>query len=261
MVERARRTAVCGAVWVAVGLAADAAMAQGLAPAGSPAATVADDRTITVADPYVELHTGPGRGYPVAQVAARGERLVLLLRHTDWVQVRTERGVEGWVPRRQLQGSLVAAGAPTMNAGSESSPYAFEGGAAFGRFKGEPMLKGFVAWRFTPRFTLEGTVAQVQGLYAGTDLWHLDLHSEPWAGQRLSPSLGIGFGRLRNLPNASLVAGSLTDATLANVSLGLRWRVGERWFLRTDLTLHTVYLDSRRTGEYRSLTGGLAIPF
>ena len=35
-------------------------------------ATAADEYQVVVSDPYLELHTGPGRGYPVFYVIDRG---------------------------------------------------------------------------------------------------------------------------------------------------------------------------------------------
>ena len=63
-------------------------------------AATADDeifRKVAVADPYLEMHTGPGRGYPIFHVVDRGEQVEILMQRTDWYQVRTERGIEGWV--------------------------------------------------------------------------------------------------------------------------------------------------------------------
>ena len=51
---------------------------------------------LLVAQPYLELHTGPGRGYPVFHAVPRDESVDVLFRRTDWFKVRTERGVEGW---------------------------------------------------------------------------------------------------------------------------------------------------------------------
>ena len=47
---------------------------------------------VKVADPYIEMHTGAGRGYPIFYVAARGEWVNLIYRKTDWFFVRTEDG-------------------------------------------------------------------------------------------------------------------------------------------------------------------------
>ena len=61
---------------------------------------------ILIADPYIELHTGPGRGYPVFHVVERGREVEIVKRRTDWFQIRTERGIEGWVPREQMIATL-----------------------------------------------------------------------------------------------------------------------------------------------------------
>jgi uncharacterized protein YraI len=50
---------------------------------------------LTVADPYLEMRTGPGRGYPVFFVVERGQAVVVELRHTDWYKVRADGGQLG----------------------------------------------------------------------------------------------------------------------------------------------------------------------
>jgi len=51
-------------------------------------------REVTIADPFIELHTGPGGGYPVFFVAERGEEIALIRRRTEWFLVRVARGQE-----------------------------------------------------------------------------------------------------------------------------------------------------------------------
>jgi uncharacterized protein YraI len=69
---------------------------------------------VKVADPYLEMRTGPGRGYPVHHVAERHEFVIIELRNTDWFKVRTvsDTGNDktGWVHRRQLATTLTEAG-------------------------------------------------------------------------------------------------------------------------------------------------------
>ena len=71
--------------------------AQGL----KPTVAVNSDR-LQVADPFLEVHTGPGRGYPVFYVVEKGQWVVVEFRRTDWYRVRAEGGQTGWVPRKQL---------------------------------------------------------------------------------------------------------------------------------------------------------------
>ncbi len=68
---------------------------------------------VEVTDPFIELHTGPGRGYPVFYVAGRHEWVEIELRHTDWFLVRTEGGKEGWVNRQQIEATLTQIGTKT----------------------------------------------------------------------------------------------------------------------------------------------------
>ena len=69
-------------------------------------------REVTIADPYIELHTGPGGGYPIFFVAERGEQIALLMRRTEWFKVRVARGQEGWVHFEQLTTTLNPDGEP-----------------------------------------------------------------------------------------------------------------------------------------------------
>ena len=39
----------------------------------APSHAADEYRTVTVADPYLEMRTGPGRGYPIFHVIERGE--------------------------------------------------------------------------------------------------------------------------------------------------------------------------------------------
>src|SRR5690606_35691819 len=67
---------------------------------------------VVVQDPFIELHTGPGRGYPVFYIAERGAEIELLKRRTEWFKVRIPRGQEGWVHREQLATTLGLDGEP-----------------------------------------------------------------------------------------------------------------------------------------------------
>lgn len=246
-----------------------AVLALALAAAAAALPALADDAAPTtervqVTDPYLELHTGPGRGYPVHHVAARGEWIRIGLRHTDWYQVGTDNGTQGWVHRRQLVSTLTEAGAQKTFRDIVFDDYLrrrVELGAAWGRFRAEPMLKVWTTYRYAESLSVEGTVGQVQGVYSGTDFWHLNLQVEPWSDQRWSPTFGLGFGRFRNVPNASLVDAVVTDAKLANAGIGVRYHLGERFVVRADYTIYTAFVADTRSTEYRALTAGLAFFF
>jgi uncharacterized protein YgiM (DUF1202 family) len=219
---------------------------------------------LQVTDPFVEIRTGPGRGYPVFHVAAREERIEVLLRYTDWYRVRAENGREGWVHRLQLESTLTTAGSRKTFRDVLFDDYLqrrLEFGAAWGRFKSEPMLKLWTGYRLAEVFAVEAAVGQVQGVYSGTEFWRIGLNAEPFADQRISPFFGIGVGRFRNVPNASLVGVVTTDANLADASVGLRYYLTRRFVARLDYTLYTSFVSDRRTSQFNAVTAGLSFFF
>jgi Bacterial SH3 domain len=219
---------------------------------------------VQVAGPYLELRTGAGRGYPVFFVAERGEWIEIELRHTDWFRVRTAGGKQGWVVREQLETTLTEAGGQKTFRDVLLDDYLkrrVELGAAWGRFKGEPMLKMWTGVKFSSAVGAELTVGQVQGLFSGTDFWHVNLTSEPWSDQRLSPFFGVGLGKFKNIPNSTLVSAITTNAKLADAVVGLRYHLSDRFVVRGDYTFHTAFLSDTRNGEYRAFTLGLSFFF
>jgi len=72
----------------------------------APAHAAREYRSVTVADPYLEMRTGPGRGYPVFHVVDRGESVDVIKQHTEWYLIRADNGKEGWVRRSQMERTL-----------------------------------------------------------------------------------------------------------------------------------------------------------
>jgi uncharacterized protein YgiM (DUF1202 family) len=242
-------------------LAALALPAQ--AQTGAASDSVVSER-LTVADPFLEMRTGPGRGYPVFFVVARGQAVVVELRHTDWYKVRAEAGQIGWVHRRQLESTLTVAGSSKTFRDIALDDYLarrVQMGGAWGRFKSEPMLKLYASYKLADTLSVEGNFGQVQGVFSGTNFWHLSLHSEPWSDQRLSPFFGVGLGKFQNFPNQSLVGATPTDAKLAHAIVGARYYLSERFVLRADWAIYTAFVSDQRSTEYRAVTAGVSFFF
>jgi uncharacterized protein YraI len=222
---------------------------------------------LQVTEPFIELRTGPGRGYPVHFVAEKGAWIAIELRRTDWYRVSTagpQGGRVGWVHRSQLASTLTEAGGTKSFRDLLVDDFLsrrLELGAGWGRFKGEPMLKFWGAYRLGETLGAEATYGQVQGVFSGTDFWHLGLVSEPWSDRRLSPYFSVGLGNFRNFPNQSLVGAADTDANLGYAGVGLRWYIAERFVARLDWSLYTAFVSDARSLEYRAVTLGISFFF
>jgi uncharacterized protein YgiM (DUF1202 family) len=260
--------------------------AQAAAPAASSAASAAAATTLAtpspaelhpppkprsrksdlvqISDAYIEMRTGPGRGYPIFFVAPRNDWIEIELRHTDWFRIRTEDNKVGWVSRQQLESTLTAAGSTKSFRDVLLDDYLsrkVQLGAAWGHFKSEPMLKLWTSYRLSDTLSIEGTIGQVQGVFSGTDLWHVDILIEPWSDHRVSPFFGVGVGKFKNFPNLSLIGATTTDAKLGVARIGVRYYLTERFVMSADYALYTALLSDIKSTEYRAWTAGLSFFF
>ena len=220
--------------------------------------------SLKVTAPFIEFRTGPGRGYPVFFVAERHQWITIELRRTDWYKVRAATGQVGWVQRQQLETTITEAGGTKTFRDTVLDDYLsrkVEMGAAWGRFRSDPMLKLWLGAKLAEPLGVEFTLGQVQGAFSGTDFWHVALTAEPWADRRLSPYLSVGIGQFKNFPNSTLVGATFTDARLAHAGIGVRWYLAERFVVRADWTLYTAFVGDTRSLEYRAATLGIAFFF
>ena len=212
--------------------------------AAAPAAAKAPPAPVVVQDAFLDLRTGPGRGFPAAYSVDRGASVVLLRRRTDWIKVRTDAGKEGWVHRLQLERTLTPSGGGVRVAGptpESRTGHRWEAVLATGDFGGANMVTAGGAYAITPT------------LFARADITHLlgDV-SNGWLGTagiahvfapqwRMSPFVGLGGGVLSVSPKATLVqAADRTDST-AYAALGLRGYLTNRFLLQAEYRSYVVF--------------------
>jgi len=180
-----------------------------------------------VTEPYLELHTGPGRGYPVFNVVPRDASVDVLFRRTDWFKVRTERGVEGWASQADMLKTVLADG----------TPFRFPLGdrAGFTAHRWEMGIFGAVG-NYLGKFT--------NGVTGDIGLAHIIL---PEA--RLSPFLMLGVGLVRVQPKATLVQPVDRTEQTAYVGGGLRYYLTRRFFLRAEYKAHWIFTKRNENEE------------
>ncbi|MBI3899567.1 MAG: SH3 domain-containing protein [Gammaproteobacteria bacterium] len=219
---------------------------------------------VWVAEPYLELHTGPGRGYPVFYIAERGEVVEIIRQHTDWFEVRTARDKEGWVPREQMETTLTEEG--TQKTFGDVLLQDFlnrrvEAGFSYGRLESVPILTAHAGFRFHENLLVELAVAEATGQFSTTSLYYVSLTSQPYPDARFSPFFTLGMGRFENQPKATLVDAHDTKADLANVGIGARYYLTRRFVARADLKNHVVLVDHDRTDTYKEWSLGISFFF
>jgi len=219
---------------------------------------------VQVADPYLEMRTGPGRGYPVFHVVDRGEWVTLQMRQTDWFKVRTEKDKEGWVSRDQMENTLSEAGVKTTFRDTLFDDYLLrrvEVGFGAGQLDSDALLTAHIGYGISQNFSVELTLAQAVGTYSSTSLFYGSLLAQPFPEWRVAPFFSLGLGRFHNTPKATLVGGAETDANLANTGLGVRAYVTRRFIVRADYRRHVVFISENRMSEFNEWSLGLSFFF
>ncbi|MFK8018304.1 MAG: SH3 domain-containing protein [Pseudomonadales bacterium] len=70
----------------------------------------AQDLEFRVNVSYIDMHTGPGRGFPKFYSIAQGEALVVLKQRTSWIKVETTKGRRGWIKAHDLEHTVTLDG-------------------------------------------------------------------------------------------------------------------------------------------------------
>lgn len=206
---------------------------------------------LKVIDPYIELHTGPGRGYPIFYVAERGEKIQVLYRRTDWFKVRTKDKKEGWVSATQLQMTLEPSGKRTVV--KEFGKQAFrervwEYGALVGNFGGASVISFYASYHFTENISTEISVSQDVGSSSSSAFLGLNLVEEPFPEWTISPYFSVGTGVIGTTPKTTLVASQDHNNQYANYALGARMHLTKRFLLRMEYRRYVIF-SSRNAYE------------
>jgi len=219
---------------------------------------------VEVIDPYIELHTGPGRGYPVFYVAERGEWVAILYRQTDWFKVRTKVGKEGWVSANQLKMTIEPSGArlAIKDPGEEDFRVrSWEYGALVGGFSGAAVVSFYASYHFTENISTEISLSQVIGSASSSDLIGVDIVNEPFPEWSVSPFITLGTGVIRTTPKSTLAIPVDRTDQLAHVGIGARMHLTKRFLLRMEYRRYAIFTSRTHNEDIDEWKAGFGFFF
>jgi hypothetical protein len=217
----------------------------------------APDLDVIVADAYINVYSGPGRGYSIFHVVERDETITLLKSRTDWIKIRTypgkqrERDITGWIRRSDVLLTLGPDGRiPDFPDPTQADYLAdrWELGFAMGDFGGADALSATIGYRFTANLTAEVRLAHNTGQFSDSEILAGALLHQPFPEWRISPFFSLGAGRIKTFPAATLVQTQDREDNLLQASLGAYIHLSGRFFLRAEYTNHYI-LTSRDTND------------
>jgi Bacterial SH3 domain len=217
-----------------------------------------------VAEPYLELHTGPGRGYPVFHAVPHDESVDVLFRRTDWFKVRTERGVEGWASQADMLKTVMADGSPfKYELGDQAgfSSHRYELGVFAGEFGGANLISAYWSVSLNPQMALEAAAGQFLGRFSNGETGDLGFAHVISADTRWSPLLLIGVGIVHTEPKGTLVTPENRTEQTAYVGGGIRYYLTRRFFMRAEYKAHYIFTKRNQNEEADEWKLGFAFFF
>jgi len=238
----------------------------------APAAHAAEEYLqVFVAEPYLELRTGPGRGYPVTQVVGRGESVEILKRRTDWLKVRTERGIEGWAAQRDMVRTQLADGSYlAIDLGDRNGfrSHRWEAGGMVGDFDGANLVSGYLAFSLNDHLKIDASVSQFLGVTSNAtpadrsgDTLDIGLNHVFFPEWRFSPFVTLGGGLFNvNEDPQNPQAVDRHDES-AYYGAGFRFYLTRRFFVRGEYKHRVVFTSRNDNEELEEWKVGLAFFF
>ena len=227
-------------------------------------ARAAEYRSVSVADPYLELRTGPGRGYPVFHVVDRGESVEVIKRRTDYFLVRTDRGLEGWVDRDQMELTIGPTGVQTGFARATQDDFTnarWEMGLLAGDFGGANIISLYGGYSLNRHIALEVWGSQILGNFSNGWMGSVNVVHETWPEWRISPFFTLGTGVVHTAPKSTIVQGEDRTDQVAHVGAGFRIYATRRFILRAEYKSYVVFTTRDDNEEVEEWKAGFAFFF
>ena len=221
-------------------------------------------KTVAVADPFLEMHTGPGRGYPKFHVVDRGETVEIIHRRTDWFLVRSADGKEGWVDLVQMELTLQDDGTQTSfkNATQEDFTNAkWEAGLLAGDFGGANIISLYGGYSLNPNVAVEVWGSQILGNFSNGWMGSVNVVHEAWPEWRVSPFFTLGAGVLHTSPKSTIIQGEDRTDQIGHAGAGFRVYVSRRFLFRAEYKSYVVFTSRNDNEEVEEWKVGFAFFF
>lgn len=199
---------------------------------------------VTIADPFIELHTGPGSAYPIFHIVDRGNQVTIIKQRTNWIEIRAFNGEVGWVNRDQMQQTLLPSGEKltiTEATQADFSQRQWILGAAGGQFGNAPIISIFTGYSFTKNLSAELSFGHSVGNVSSSTLLKGNLLMQPFPEWSYSPFFTLGVGNIKVKPNTTLISGNARNSSIVQVGLGIQHYLNRSFIFRFDYSEYIIF--------------------
>ncbi|WP_160171438.1 SH3 domain-containing protein [Marinobacter nitratireducens] len=206
---------------------------------------------LEVSDPFIELHTAPGRGYPIFHVIEKGEQVELLKRKTNWYKVRAASGETGWTKASQLGRTLQPTGLPADLPEVSHGQYlesSWRVGFTAGQLEQSPSFSLTAGYRPLTWLGAEIEAGKIYNQSVTSDYYGANLILEPLHQWSLTPYALIGYSQFSFDARQKVLLSDLGDADGVTLGGGLGYYIGRNFLIRAEYRVYSVSSNSDSTG-------------
>jgi hypothetical protein len=229
-----------------------------------PAEAKSDNVAARIVEPFLEIHTGPGKYYPIFYISEKGESIEILKRRGDWYKVLLSNGKDGWVIQQEIEKTLLEygySGSWMDRIYNRVVSNRLRMGWATGTFGGDSALYLRTQYALTEQIALEGNAGFASGDLGSTQIYHGGIMITPWANDRLSLWGTLGGGMVHVEPTGLLIKVKGGSYPEAHAGIGLSLPLFRRVVARGDFRNFTLFMSPEKTREFQEYSLGLLFQF
>jgi hypothetical protein len=194
----------------------------------------AEPLRLQVQQKTIELRTGPGRAFPVINVALSGDWLIIQQQQTQWVQVSTDRQNKGWISVIDLQHLRTMDGLSGQPLATHLVGSPWIGAVTLGDFGGAHLLGVLLGYQWNDYLVSEWVVQQSLGDFAENTLYALQITHRSLPDNNWCPLFTLGTGKLITHPQTTLVSSTDRDDDFFKMAVGVSRRLNATLSLRAE---------------------------
>lgn len=225
------------------------------------------EQYVQIADPYIEMHTGAGSGFPVFHVMERGDFIQIVYQRSSWFKVRNKKGLEGWVPLEQMAKTLAPNGEPVTFAEITQDNFIernWEWGVLGGDFAGAPIFTLYGSYLINQSFATEASYSKSITDTSSSTLWKVGILMQPFPEWEYTPYFFMGTGIIDVKPSATSIQSTDLNNQFANISFGIRTHLTQKIIIRLEYSDYVIFNATNsndNNGDVKEWKAGFAVFF
>lgn len=204
---------------------------------------------LEVVEPYIDMHTGPGRGYPVFHVVEQGEELEILKRKTNWYKVRSADGKTGWTRAAQLARTLKPTGVPVDLPEVGHGDYlasSWRVGFTAGQLESADSFSVTAGYRLISWAGVEVEAGKIFGRSVTSDYYGANLIVEPMPHWVATPFISVGAGEFSFDVRQKVLVDDVGSADYTSFGAGVNYYIGRNFMMRGEYRWYSISTDDDR---------------